>query len=145
MNLKLMYCFILFSITSIVKSQNDAHWLVNKDAVTDCSLLKSAKFLNQETESKVTEGYAIEFKGNFVIETIENGKYFLKCSIVFDTKCSYTLTVLETTVPGYENQIGTKIETEILETSKVDNLVKIRSREPDGEWITLVFKKIVKN
>ncbi len=103
-------------------------------------MMKSGKFLNEETDCKTTPGYSIEIIGNEMIEKVENGKYYLKSKINFTSDCAYELTVLETTIPGYEDQIGTKIFTEILETAKTDNLIKIRSK--GEEWQIFVLKKV---
>ena len=116
------------------------HWIINKDLKTNCNFIKSGKFVNEETGDKITEGYSIEFRGNFVIEKMENGKYYLKSRIKYTSKCTYEICVLETNEPSYESLIGKKFYTEILETSKKDKLIKIRSK--GEEWKIIVLKKI---
>ena len=131
---------MLIIANSNLFAQEEIHWLVNQDSIKNCKLLRDGIYVNEETESKITEGYSIEIRGNLMTEKIQNGKYYLKSTITFTTDCSYELTVIETTIPGYESQIGTKIQSEILETASVDNLIKVRSK---GEnWQTFVFKKI---
>ena len=130
--------FIIFSFNA--KSQENIHWLINQDSKADCSFIKSGKFVNEETEDKITEGYTIEFRGDSVIEKIDYGKYYVKSKINYTSECSYEIKVLESNFPGYENVIGKTFYTEILETAKVDNLVKIRSK--GDEWKVIVLKKI---
>jgi hypothetical protein len=138
--MKYIYITVLVLLTSIVYSQEPVHWLINQDKNTDCNFIKSGKFVNEGVGGVITKGYTIEFRGNTVIEKIEGGKYYLKSRITYTSKCSYKLKVLETTIPGYEEVIGKTFYTEILETAKVDNLVKIRSK--GEEWQVLVLKKI---
>jgi hypothetical protein len=96
--------------------------------------------VNEETGDENTKGYSIEFRGEYVIEKIEDGKYYLKSKINFTSKCSYEIKVIETNIPGYESIIGQVFYTEILETAKIDKLVKIRSK--GDVWKTLVLKKV---
>lgn len=138
--MKHLIFIILFFICS-AKSNAQVHWLVNKDASTNCNLLRIGKFVNKETDFKATKGYTIEFTENEVIERIDDGKYFVKSKVIFTSSCSYTLTILETTAEQYKPLIGTNIEVEIIETATIDNLVKIRSKY-NGEWLTFVLEKI---
>jgi hypothetical protein len=138
--MKKSFLFILFFISTKIYSQENIHWLVNKDRKTDCSFIKSGKFVNEETGDENTKGYSIEFRGEYVIEKIEDGKYYLKSKINFTSKCSYEIKVIETNIPGYESIIGQVFYTEILETAKIDKLVKIRSK--GDVWKTLVLKKV---
>ncbi|MFM7017268.1 hypothetical protein [Flavobacterium sp.] len=96
--------------------------------------------MNEETGDEITKGYSIEFRGENVIEKIEDGKYYLKSKITYTSECSYEIKVLETNIPGYESVIGQKFYTEILETAKIDKLIKIRSK--GEEWKTLVLRKV---
>jgi hypothetical protein len=130
---------LLFSLT--INAQEEVHFLWNKDSITDCSFIKSGKFVNEESDSKITEGYSIEFRNGFAVEKIEDGKYFLKSKITYTSECSYEMKVLETNIPGYDGVVGKTFFTEILETAKADKLTMIRSRE-DKDWKTLVLRKI---
>lgn|GEM_PF-1428292 len=130
---------LLFSLT--IKAQKEIHFIWNKDSITDCNFIKSGKFVNEETDSKITDGYSIVFRNSFAVEKIENGKYFLKSKIIYTSECSYEMKVLETNIPGYDDVIGKTFFTEILETAKSDKLIMIRSRA-DKDWKTLVLRKI---
>ncbi len=130
--------FIIFSFNA--KAQEDIHWLINQDSKTDCSFIKSGKFVNEESENKITEGYTIEFRGETIIEKVDYGKYFVKSKINYTSECSYEMKVLESNIPEYEDVIGKTFYAEILETAKSDNLIKIRSK--GDEWKVFVLKKI---
>ena len=118
--MKPSYLIILFLFSINIYSQENVHWLVNQDSKTDCSYIKSGKFVNEDTGDEITKGYSIEFRGEDVIEKIEDGKYYLKSKITYTSECSY--------------------EIKVLETAKIDKLIKIRSK--GEEWKTLVLRKV---
>ena len=140
MNLKFNLIVLLLVFSIKVNAQIVFHELINKDLETDCSFIKSGKFVNEENDSTITKDYTIEYRGNYVIEKIENGKYFLKSEIKYTSNCSYEIKVLETNLPNYEDEVGKKFYGEILETSKIDKLIKIRAKR--NEWKVFVFRKI---
>ena len=130
------YQIIFFLFLSInAKSQDMIHWIINPDAKVNCSFIKSGKFVNEETGDKITEGYTIEFRGSVVTEKMENGKFYIKSKVKYTSECSYELYVLETNEPRHKKLIGTTYFLEILETSKVDKLVRISSK--DGQIFVL--------
>jgi hypothetical protein len=138
--MKTYYLITIFLLSLNIHSQENIHWLMNQDEKTDCSFIKSGKFVNEETGDEITKGYSIEFRGENVIEKVKDGKYYLKSKITYTSDCDYQIKVLETDIPGYESIIGQVFYTEILETAKVDKLIKIRSK--GKEWKTLVLRKI---
>lgn len=140
LKMKTYYLIILFLLSLKIHSQENIHWLVNKDSKADCSYIKSGRFVNEETGDEITKGYSIEFRGEIAIEKIEDGKYYLKSKITYTSECDYEITVLETDIPGYETVIGQTFYTEILETAKIDKLIKIRSK--GEEWKTFVLRKV---
>lgn len=139
--MKYLYLTTILLFSLIIQAQEEIHFLWNKDTITDCSFIKSGKFVNEETYSKITEGYSIEFRNGFAVEKIEDGKYFVKSKITYTSECSYEIKVLETNIPDYEQVVGKTFYTEILETAKADKLTMIRSRE-DQYWKTFVLRKI---
>ena len=136
---KVIVLFVFLFSSHLSFSQ--VHWLVNQDEVADCNLMAKGKFINKVNETESIEGYYLKFENDIVTEFVENGKYFVKSKIEFTTKCSYTLTVLENTIPNFDVPVGTKIYTEILETASVDKLVKIRSKM-NSDWQIYVLQKI---
>lgn len=132
----LLFLFVSFNIYA---QNNTVHWLVNKDSVANCSMIKSGKFLNEETCDKFTPGYSIEIRGNTVIELVEDGKFYMKSKIEFTSDCTYELTVLESTIPD-DNSVGSKVYVEIIGTAKVDNLIMIKAKFVQEQ--TFVLKKV---
>lgn len=138
--MKSLFPFLLLLLSSNLYSQDVViHWLVNQDSVADCSMIKSGKFLNEETCDKVTPGYSIEIRGNSVMELINDGEFYIKSKIDFTSDCNYELTVLESTIPD-DDSVGTKVYVKVEGTSKIDNLVMIKTRYAEEQ--TFVLKKI---
>lgn len=131
---------IIFLLPLCAKSQESIHWLINQDKITDCNYIKSGKFVQEKSCDEITEDYSIEFRDDYVLEKVENGKYFLRSKITYTSNCAYQLKVLETNIPGYESEIGKIYYTEILETAKIDKLIKIRSK--GDKWQTVVLRKV---
>lgn len=104
-------------------------------------MIKSGKFLNEETDTRTTPGYSIEIRNSEVMELINGGEYYMKSKIEFTSECEYELTVMESTIPN-DNSAGTKVYVEILATSTVDNLIKIRTKYKDSQ--IFVLRKIEK-
>ena len=115
------------------------HWLANQDSITDCSMIKSGKFLNEESCDKITPGYSIEIRGNMVTELVNDGEFYMKSKIDFTSDCAYELTILESTIPG-DNIIGSKVYVEVIGTSKIDNLIMIKTLYAEEQ--TFVLKKV---
>ncbi len=138
--MKALYLFILFLLPLNVGAQDNVHVLINQDKTADCNYIRSGKFVNEKTSDEITDGYSIEFRGEYVLEKIENGKYFLKSKITYTSDCSYKIKVIDTDNPSYKNQIGKTFYTEILETAKIDNLIVIRSK--GTKWKTFVLRKV---
>lgn len=136
---KVIVLFVFLFSSHLSFSQ--VHWLINQDEVTDCNMITKGKFINKINEAESIEGYYLKIENGFVIEFVENGKYFIKSKIEFTSNCSYTSTVIENTIPNYNISVGTKIYTEILETASSDKLIKIRSKM-DSDWQIFVLQKI---
>jgi hypothetical protein len=99
-------------------------------------MVKSGKFLNEETDTKITPGYSIEIRDNEVLELVNDGEYYMKSRIEFTSECEYELTVLESTLPN-DNSAGTKVYVEILATSTIDKLIKIRTKYTNSQIFVL--------
>lgn len=124
-------------------AQESLHWLINQDSVTNCNYLKKGVFINKETGQKTTEGYTIEFTKDYVIETFENEKYYVKSILNFTSECNYELTINESNHSSYTELIGQKIYGKIIETATIDKLVKIEVKMGNNSLI-VVFEKIGK-
>lgn len=131
---------LLLLLSANIYSQDVViHWLVNQDSIADCSMIKSGKFLNEETCDKITPGYSIEIRGNTVMELVNDGEFYMKSKISFTSDCGYELTVLESTIPD-DNSVGSKVYIEVVGTSKIDNLILIKTLYADEQ--TFVLKKV---
>lgn len=138
--MKSISLLLLFLLSANLYAQDVAiHYLENPDPVVDCTMIKSGKFLNEETPNRVTPGYSIEIRGNTVTELINDGAFYMKSRINFTSECGYELTILESTLPGDES-VGEKVNVEILSTSKADNLIMIKTFYTEQR--TFVLKKV---
>lgn len=141
---KIIFLLLLFfSFPKTMVAQESAHWLINKDSVTDCNYLKKGVFINKENGQKTTEGYTIEFTKDYVIEKFENGKYYVKSILNFTSDCNYELTINESNHSHYTEIIGQKVYGNIMETATIDRLVKIEVKMGNNSLI-VVFEKIEK-
>ena len=103
-------------------------------------MIKSGKFLNEETNTRTTPGYSIEIRDNEVMELVNDGEFYMKSKIEFTSECDYQLTVLESTIPD-DNSVGTKVYVEIVATSTIDKLIEIRTTYNSNTQI-FVLRKI---
>ena len=121
-------------------AQESIHWLINQDSNTNCDYLKKGIFLNKETDCKITEGYSIEFLEDYVLEKVDNGKYFVKSKLNFISDCNYELIIEESNIEAYNSLIGHKVYGEILETATSDKLVKVKVKSGDKTLIVFFYK-----
>ena len=121
--------FILSTILMITcqVAFGQVHWLINADSIPDCNFIKSGKFVNKETDEKVTPGYSIVINDGQITEYVNNSEHYVKSKIEFISDCEYQSTVIEVTIPNYNLGPGTIIRTEIIATALVDNLIEIKS------------------
>ena len=133
---KLVFIIFLFIPLFAFSQDVEIHYLINKDSIANCSMVKSGKFLNEETNTKTTSGYSIEIRDNEVLELVNDGEYYMKSRIEFTSECEYELTVLESTLPN-DNSVGTKVYVEILATSTIDKLIRIRTKYTNSQIFVL--------
>lgn len=133
---KVIVLIILLSSLSTFSQNVEIHYLINKDSIPNCSMIRSGKFLNEETNTRTTPGYSIEIRNGEVMELVNDGEFYMKSKIEFTSDCEYTLTVIESTMPN-DNSLGTKVYVEILATSTIDKLIKIRTKYTDSHIFVL--------
>lgn len=129
---------LLFTFISYAQTNS----LDNKDAVTNCKIIRSGKFVIQSSETELIPGYYLVYKNGYCTEYIEGGKYYLKSQIEFDSPCSYISTTTESTIPNFDAGIGEKMYSEILESTTADHLLRVRSKIEGKEWVYFVIKKV---
>ena len=117
------------------------HWLINADEVPNCMFIREGKFVNKELDDKITEGYYMIFRDNYLTEYINNGEYFIKSKLTFISDCEYVTEVIEVSIPNYDIDIGAKVNTRIVKTALIDNLIEVQS-EFEGKKSNYVFEKI---
>ncbi|PCI95738.1 MAG: hypothetical protein COB15_11865 [Flavobacteriales bacterium] len=138
---KLFFIAILFYCSFSASAQ--IHWLVNSDSIPNCELIKSGKFVNKETDCKVTPDYYIVYSNGFVTDFVNDGKYYVKSKLTFKSECKWESEIVEVTIPESSIKVGSIIITEVIETATIDNLVKIDARNKgDKEGTILVLQKI---
>lgn len=137
---KLIFFIVLLTSLSLYSQNDIVHYLINEDSIANCSMIKSGKFLNEETNTRTTPGYSIEIRDNEVMELVNDGEFYMKSKIEFTSECDYQLTVLESTIPN-DNSVGTKVYVEIVATSTIDKLIEIRTTYNSNTQI-FVLRKI---
>jgi len=100
--------------------------LEKADAKANCQMIRESAFLNREPNGRHTKGYRIVFSGDYSIEYLDGGKYYVKSKIEYINDCEYTSTVVEVTKPNFHIKIGDTFRTRILETSTETGLIKIQ-------------------
>ena len=118
------FLFVVFASQPIFSQQQPR--LQNPDAETNCELIKNGAFLNREASGQTTRGYRIVFSGNYAIEYLDGGKYYVKSEITYINSCEYTSKVVEVTKPNFPIKIGDTFRTKIMETDTNSGLIKIQ-------------------
>lgn len=137
-----------FSLFLCLTANAQIHWLVNKDSIPDCSLMRNGTFVahgataDPETGTDIVPGYKLVRSGDKSIEYVDNGKNRIECTLEFDGPCKYRSTVSRVDHPYGVVKVGLVIETEILETATADRLVMIRARNVGDQWQTFVVERI---
>lgn len=131
----LLFIFSLYSY-----SQNKK--MVNKDNILNSEMMKSGKFIQENKHLRATQGYYMVIKDSLRIEYSENGKYYTKSKITFLEHNKFNSIAFESTIPGFNHNSKEVVEVIILETSKKENLVKIKERANKGKWTEFLLRKV---
>lgn len=132
--------FILVICFFANKADAQQHWLMNADSIPNCDLIKTGKFINKITDSQSTPDYYLVYDDSTVTEYLNGGAYYVKSKITYESACKWKSEVVEVTIPDYDVQPGFIIHTEILTTSTVDNLIKIKVISAGEEYIFVLEK-----
>ena len=103
--LTLVKIIILLPLFLCLRTDAQIHWLINKDSIPDCSLIRNGTFVTHgtttdpETGTDIVPGYKLVLDGNKSIEYVENGKNRIECKIEFDGPCKYRSTVTSVVNP----------------------------------------------
>jgi hypothetical protein len=93
--LKSLSLFILLLITTISMAQNNQNF--------DCKILKDIKLKYAHKEGD--KDY-VTIKGNKHVESLEDGKYFIKSDLEWISDCEYNATMTEITLPNFPFKAG---------------------------------------
>lgn len=87
--------FILFLITTTSMAQNNQNF--------DCKILKDIKLKYAHKEGD--KDY-VTIKGNKHVESLEDGKYFIKSDLEWISDCEYNAKMTEITLPDFPFKVG---------------------------------------
>ncbi|MTH14067.1 hypothetical protein [Flavobacterium sp. LC2016-01] len=93
--LKSLSPFILFLITTLSMAQNNQNF--------DCKILKDIKL---KYAHKPDDRSYIIIKDNKHVESLEDGKYFIKSDLEWISDCEYNATMTEITLPNFSFKPG---------------------------------------
>ncbi|KMQ67291.1 hypothetical protein ACM39_14155 [Chryseobacterium sp. FH2] len=140
--MKLLSLFaIVFSslVFSQTKGQKAAAQAKPVDNPVKCSNIKEGTFLRINYPKNL---WYMTVKDNIQTEYYNDGKDFIKSSIVFVDECNYKLIVLEKTEQSNPIKVGDVFSNTVIATQ--DNYIKINS-QLNGEKFDLVLMKAKEN
>lgn len=124
---------VLFFYASQLKAQDKA--FQNPDKPAKCKNIKDGKFLR----SNYPEGiWYMTVKDNIQTEYYNNGKDFIKSSLVFIDDCNYKAITLEKSDQSHPIQIGDVTHNKIVETEQ--NFLKIQSKIEKEQFELILIK-----
>ncbi|SFM98122.1 hypothetical protein SAMN05421594_0074 [Chryseobacterium oleae] len=124
-------CMVVFSQA---KSQKTA--VVGKsDEPAKCKNIREGKFLRQNYPEGI---WYMTIKDNIQTEYFNNGKDFIKSTLVFVDDCNYKAIVLEKSDKNDPVQVGDVFNNQVIETQ--DNLLKIQSRIEKNKFEVIYVK-----
>lgn len=132
--LKIFSVGILLLMTSQVKSQQ----LDQKkpDDPAKCSNIKEGKFLRANYPESI---WHMTIKDNIQTEYFNNGKDFIKSTLVFVDDCNYKAIVMEKSDKNDPAQVGDVLNNKVVATQ--DNLLKVNIKI-EGSQFDVVYIKV---
>ncbi|WP_223607721.1 hypothetical protein [Chryseobacterium sp. OSA05B] len=133
-HLKIGAAALFMVIFSHAKSQKTA--VVGKsDQPAKCQNIREGKFLRRNYPEGI---WYMTIKDNIQTEYFNNGKDFIKSTLVFVDDCNYKAIVLEKSDKNDPVQVGDVFNNQIVETQ--DNLLKIQSRIEKNKFEVIYVK-----
>ncbi|WP_131327893.1 carbohydrate kinase family protein [Chryseobacterium vrystaatense] len=123
-------------VFSQVKSQKTS--FDKPDQPAKCKNIRDGKFLRANYPEGI---WHMTIKDNVQTEYFNNGKDYIKSTLVFVDDCNYKAIVLEKTEKDDPVQIGDVFSNKIVETQ--DNLVKVQSRIEKSQF-EIIYVKVKK-
>ncbi|UHO40047.1 hypothetical protein H5J24_08550 [Chryseobacterium capnotolerans] len=132
--LKAFLAGILLLTASQVKSQQKEQ--KKPDNPTKCINIKEGKFLRINYPESL---WYMTIKDNIQTEYTNNGKDFIKSTLVFVDDCNYKSIVMEKSENSNRIQIGDVFNNKVVATQ--DNLVKVNTKI-EGTQFDVVYMKV---
>lgn len=129
-HLKIGSAALLMLIFSQVKSQKTAF-----DKPAKCKNIREGKFLRPNYPEGI---WYMTIKDNIQTEYLNNGKDFIKSTLVFVDDCNYKAIVLDMTANDNRIHIGDVFSNKIVETQ--DNVLKVHTKVENSQYELIYIK-----
>jgi len=135
-HLKIASAAVLMLLFSQAKSQKTT--FEKLDQPVKCKNIRDGKFLRANYPQGI---FYMTIKDNIQTEYFNNGKDYIKSTLVFVDDCNYKAIVLEKTEKNDPVQVGDVFNNKIVETQ--DNLLKIQSKVENNQF-QIIYVKVKK-
>lgn len=132
--LKASLAGILLLMATQAKSQKTEQ--KKPDNPTKCTNIKEGKFLRANYPESI---WHMTIKDNVQTEYFNNGKDFIKSTLVFIDDCNYKAIVMEKSDKSDPTQIGDVFNNKVVATQ--DNLLKVNIKV-EGSQFDVVYRKV---
>ncbi|MGC5746855.1 hypothetical protein [Chryseobacterium sp. NFX27] len=132
-HLKIGSAALLMLIFSQVKSQKTA--FDKPDQPAKCKNIREGKFLRPNYPEGI---WYMTIKDNIQTEYLNNGKDFIKSTLVFVDDCNYKAIVLDMTANDNRIHIGDVFSNKIVETQ--DNALKVHTKVENSQYELIYIK-----
>lgn len=132
--LKASLAGILLLMATQAKSQKTEQ--KKPDNPTKCTNIKEGKFLRANYPESI---WHMTIKDNVQTEYFNNGKDFIKSTLVFIDDCNYKAIVMEKSDKRDPTQIGDVFNNKVVATQ--DNLLKVNIKV-EGSQFDVVYRKV---
>ncbi|MFZ4928758.1 hypothetical protein [Chryseobacterium sp. Mn2064] len=127
---------ILLIAATQVQAQSKDKETKKLDNPVKCANLKEGKFLNPNYPESI---WYMTIKDNIQTEYLNNGKDFIKSTVVFLDDCNYKRIVMEKSDKNDPAQVGDVFNNKIVATQ--DNLLKVNTTF-EGSQFDVVYVKV---
>lgn len=135
-HLKIASAALLMLVFSEAKSQKTV--FDKPDQPAKCKNIRDGKFLRVNYPAGI---WYMTIKDNIQTEYLNNGKDFIKSTLVFVDDCNYKVIVLEKSDKSNPLQVGDVFNNKIVETQ--DNLLKVQSKIENDQF-EIIYAKSTK-
>ncbi|NML70220.1 hypothetical protein HHL23_10465 [Chryseobacterium sp. RP-3-3] len=133
-HLKIISSALLMFAFSQAKSQNTE--FEKPDQPAKCKNIRGGKFLRANYPEGI---WYMTIKDNIQTEYLNNGKDFIKSTLVFVDDCNYKAIVLDMTTKDGRIRIGDVFSNKIVETQ--DNALKVHTKIENSQFEIIYVKE----